>query len=315
MNLDGKLDKLARLKSALPFLVLALCVAAMFDLPSHVGTMRDLRSSAKAPHELLQLIVGMMVGCYGTIVGIGGGPVIVPMLIFFFPWSNEVIVASSLFLVFANAFSGTWGYALQRRIDYKGGFRFAVAAIPGALLSTMIHNTVDVSSFNVIFALFLVALAIYSVLRIDRLEAGPIVAEVETGRRVLIEDAFGSRFEFYCNDKLGISLNVLLGFAVGFLGIGGGVFQVPLLIFLLGYPTHVAAATSHFVTLLTCTVALLPNIILGNVPFGQLLWLGAGVIVGAQVGARVSAKLPSKTIMGLFALVLFVLAALLVFNR
>ncbi len=309
------LDKrLGRIKAGLPWLLLGLCAFSMFDLTSHIGTMQDLRSSAHQPSELVQALIGFVVGCYGTLVGIGGGPVIVPILIFFYGWPSQEIVASSLFLVFLNAFSGSCGYALQGRIDYRGGALFALAAMPGAVLSTLFHHAFSFSGFNIIFGLFLLALGFYALARIDRVDIVRPAGERTPGRRVLIEDQMGTRYEFYSNDRAGIALNVLLGFGCGFLGIGGGVFQLPILVFVLGYPAHIAAATSHFVTLQTCAFALAPSVFLGHIQYDKLGWLAAGVLIGAQIGARLAAKLRSKTLIGLFVIVLLVFAARLIFS-
>jgi uncharacterized membrane protein YfcA len=79
-------------------------------------------------------------------------------------------------------------------------------------------------------------------------------------------------------------------------------------VFLLEYPIHIATATSHFVTMLTAAFALAPNIVLGNVHFWATAWLGIGVVVGAQVGAKLALRLRSKAILYLFAVILVAFA-------
>ncbi|MBF0618632.1 MAG: sulfite exporter TauE/SafE family protein [Candidatus Omnitrophica bacterium] len=269
---------------------------------------------ADQPFWVLAL-VGFAIGCYGTIVGIGGGPLILPILVFFYGWENELLVATSLFIVFLNALSGCAGYAMQKRIDYKGGIKFTLAAMPGAFISSYIHHLVNLTFFDIIFGIFLVFLAGYTFFSVGKLDKNAHekqkqlkAAKAGGFRRVKFMDNFGIKYDYYSNDKLGISMNLLLGFFCGFLGIGGGVFQVPILIFLLYYPTHVATATSHFVTLLTCAVALLPHIFLGNVMYNEAGWMGVGVVVGAQVGARIASKLNTKVTLYLFIIILVVFA-------
>ena len=55
----------------------------------------------------LLMFLGLVIGCYGTIVGIGGGPLILPILVFFYGWENEILVATSLFIVMLNSASGS----------------------------------------------------------------------------------------------------------------------------------------------------------------------------------------------------------------
>ncbi|MBF0571456.1 MAG: sulfite exporter TauE/SafE family protein [Candidatus Omnitrophica bacterium] len=268
----------------------------------------------------LLLVSGLIVGCYGTIVGIGGGPIILPLLVLFFGWENELLVATSLFIVFLNAGSGCVGYAMQKRIDYKGGIQFTLAAMPGALISSFTHHLINLTFFNEVFGVFLIFLAVYTIMsvgRVDKTDEQQQVllkeAKAAGHRRVRFMDSFGVKYDYYSNDKLGISMNLLLGFLCGFLGIGGGVFQVPILIFLLRYPSHVATATSHFVTLLTCAIALLPHVFLGNVCYAEAMWMGIGVIVGAQAGARIAPKLNTKVTLYLFVVILVILAVKLFF--
>ena len=132
-------------------------------------------------------------------------------------------------------------------------------------------------------------------------------------RRVRIEDSYGNRFVFHSNDTLGMALNGVLGLVVGFMGIGGGVLQVPILLYALRYPPHIATATSHFVTAVTAGAALVPHVFLGNVHYGQALWMGVGVIVGAQVGAEWARRLRSTTIIYLFGGLLLVISVRLLF--
>ncbi|MBF0123285.1 MAG: sulfite exporter TauE/SafE family protein [Candidatus Omnitrophica bacterium] len=271
--------------------------------------------AADLPAWWVLLFTGLAIGCYGTIVGIGGGPIILPLLVFFYGWENELLVATSLLIVFLNAGSGCIGYSMQKRIDYKGGIKFTLAAMPGALISSFTHHLINLSFFNIIFGIFLIFLSVYTIFSINNLDKTKeqekvLLKEAKAGgfRRVKFMDAFGVKYDFFANDKLGVSMNLLLGFFCGFLGIGGGVFQVPILIFLLRYPSHIATATSHFVTLLTCAIALMPHVFLGNVCYGEALWMGIGVIVGAQAGARIAPKLNTKVTLYLFVVILIVLA-------
>jgi hypothetical protein len=192
--------------------------------------------------------------------------------------------------------------------------------MPGALIFSFTHHLFNLSFFNIIFGIFLIFLSVYTILSVGRVEKTALQkqkqlkeARARGFRRVRFSDRFGVKYDFYSNDRLGIALNLLLGFFCGFLGIGGGVFQVPILIFLLFYPTHIATATSHFVTLLTCAIALLPHVFLGNVMYGEAMWMGAGAIIGAQAGARIARRLNTKVTLYLFVIILIVLAVKLFF--
>ena len=59
--------------------------------------------------RLLVVAIGLAIGCYGTIAGIGGGPIIMPVLFELYGWKSESLVATCLFIVFLNALSGSIG--------------------------------------------------------------------------------------------------------------------------------------------------------------------------------------------------------------
>jgi uncharacterized protein len=288
--------------------LLFLCLCAMVN--PQMSTSAGLDAPPSFSVALALLATGIGIGGYGTVVGIGGGPLLVPILHSLYAWPIEEVVASSLFVVLLNATSGSIGYARQGRIDVKGGLALSLAAMPGALLSGLIHHLVRIPFFDAIFGAFLLALAGYTVLRVDQFDQAARQRPRRAAglRRVVIVDAFRERHVFYSDQTLGITLNLVLGFLSGFLGIGGGVLQVPILVFLLAYPIHIATATSHFVTMLTAAFALAPNIVLGNVHFWATAWLGVGVVIGAQLGAKVALRLRSKAILYLFAAILVAFA-------
>jgi len=209
-------------------LIVILSLVAMFSAPSVSVRGPSPTPITTEPAHIIVFFFGLAIGCYGTIIGIGGGPLIVPVLVLFYGWESEILVATSLFIVFLNATSGSIGYAVQKRIDYKGGMKFALAALPGAVISGFVHHTFTIKTFDIIFGVFLLLLAAYSFLSKNRVKDDYQKVNKKNNasdRRVTFIDNFGHKFNFYSNDKLGVSMNLVLGFFVGFLGIGGGVCQ------------------------------------------------------------------------------------------
>src|SRR5436309_793892 len=108
--------------------------------------------------ELLGFVLfGLVVGTYGTIIGAGGGFIIVPVLLLVLGWPHQEAVATSLLVVTANATSGSIAYARQKRIDFQTGIRFALATLPGAIIGSLVVEALSGRVFNVIFGVLLVA--------------------------------------------------------------------------------------------------------------------------------------------------------------
>jgi len=109
---------------------------------------------------------------------------------------------------------------------------------------------------------------------------------------------------------LGIAMSFVIGFASSLLGIGGGFIHVPALIAVLGFPVHIATATSHFVLAIMATVGTITHILAGDLVdvWPRAVYLAVGAVVGAQVGARLSARVHGTVIVRLLAAALAIVA-------
>jgi len=116
---------------------------------------------------------------------------------------------------------------------------------------------------------------------------------------------------------LGAALSLLVGLISNVFGIGGGILHVPLLVYLLGFPTHIATATSHFVLVITVLVGVLAHVASGSLRFEflPLVPLVIGVSLGAQVGAHYSSKLSGPWIIRSLAIGLVAVGLRLVLSR
>ena len=109
------------------------------------------------------VVLGFVVGGYGTVIGAGGGFILVPLLLFIYPhYQPEEVTSISLAVVFANATSGSAAYARQRRIDYRTGLLFAVASAPGVIAGALAVGYLPKRAFSTLFGLMLLGLAAVS---------------------------------------------------------------------------------------------------------------------------------------------------------
>jgi uncharacterized membrane protein YfcA len=249
-------------------------------------------------------LLGLVVGAVGTFMGAGGGFVLMPFLAMLYPKEPAARLASmSLAVVFFNAVSGSIGYARQRRIDYRAGSLLASATIPGAVIGALVTGFLSRLVFDSILGSVIIA------------AAGFIAFATRKPEPQSPEPAANgpSRHDF--KKPLGVGLSFGVGFLSSLLGIGGGIVHVPVLVFVLRFPVHIAVATSHFVLAITALVGTIVHIANGEFDAGirRTAALAVGVIIGAQIGAYFARHSGGRLILRLLAVGLILIGARVIF--
>jgi uncharacterized membrane protein YfcA len=229
----------------------------------------------------LRVGLGVLIGAFGTLIGAGGGFILVPLLLLGYQFPPAEAVATSLSLVFLNALSGSAAYLRQRRVDLALGWRFALATLPGAIGGAYVTRALSSEAFTKAFGVLLVLVA--ALLFVGRTAAPSRRADA---RRLV--DAAGEAHHYHVDVWKGVLVSLVVGVLSSAFGIGGGIIHVPFLIVVLGLPVHVATATSHFVLSISAFVGAMTYLILGHVDLLTVVLMGSGILAGAQLGARVS---------------------------
>lgn len=261
------------------------------------------------------VLLGLGVGTLGTLLGSGGGFILTPVLLLLYPHDRPAtITAISLTAVFFNATSGSAAYAHQRRIDYRSGLTFALAALPGSIAGALVIGAVSRHLFDGLMAAVLVTLSVWL------LVGEPGGRRAPRGRLTSREltDRYGTTHRYAVPERRGALYSTIVGFASSFLGIGGGIIHVPLLVRALGFPTHIATATSHFILAIIAGSGAATHAVTGSFAHGHGLRRAAaisiGVVVGAQLGARFSRRTSARAVELLLAVALLALAGRLLIS-
>jgi uncharacterized membrane protein YfcA len=269
-----------------------------------------------SPTEYFLLIgLGAAVGAYGTLIGAGGGFVLMPVLLMLHPEAKpDQLTAISLAVVFFNALSGSQSYAFMKRIDYKSGLMFAAATIPGAIIGALNTSAVPRHLFNGIFAVLLIGAAFFLSWRPKVAPRSETHVHSPYAWRI-VETADGERLYYNFNPLLGIVISLAVGYLSSFLGIGGGIIHVPALVFFLDFPVHIATATSQFMLAIMSLTGTLVHIWDGSLKPGveYTLCLAIGVLLGSPVGAQLSSRLRGRWIIRSLALALGVVGIRILF--
>lgn len=267
-------------------------------------------------HYMWLIPVGFIIGGYGTLIGAGGGFVLMPFLLMYYPDdAPSTLTSISLAVVFFNALSGSYAYARMKRVDFKSGIIFSAASVPGAIAGAFASEYVPRHIFNLMIGLLMVAISIYLIARPeDKNRKGIHKLPFHYMRTIIERDGTIHLFSF--NVILGILWSVFVGFFSSLLGIGGGIIHVPVLARLLNFPIHIATATSHFTLAWMSMAGTLVHIGTGAFSHGvnRTVFLAIGVLAGAQIGAHFSSRVKSKGIIRSLAVALGLVGLRLLFS-
>lgn len=230
---------------------------------------------------LLYLAIGCGVGCLGSMLGIGGGVVIVPLLTFVFGFEPAMAIGTSMFVVLLNALSGTLGYLRQKKVCLDAAWKFALATVPGAFLGSYASEYLKGKIFFLVFGVFFFCFAINMYRKASQKAAEQTSEQVP---------------EHY-NWQFGVGCSVVVGFIASILGIGGGVIHVPMMTYILHFPVKVAIATSTAILAVSAISGVISHGVLGHIVWVTAFGLGLGASLGAQIGVRVAGKTKSAILM------------------
>ena len=243
--------------------------------------------------DLWLLPLGFAAGILGSMIGLGGGLVVVPVLTFF-GFSPALAASNSLFAAFSNAVASTISYAKQKRIEYSLGLKLGLLSIPGTILGALISDQITPSLFKILFGILLVASTVYIY---SKRKMEPKV--YNTSKQVMV---------------LAVAASFFAGIISSLFGIGGGIVFVPLMVIAIGLSMRLAAPTSQLILLFASASGMIVHSLLGHPDFYQALLLAVGAFGGGLVGSRLSVEIEEKKLKILVSAVMVVGAIKLIID-
>ena len=252
---------------------------------------------------VLLALLGVGVGTLGTMVGVGGGFLLVPVLLFLFPQAEPAVITSmSLTAVVLTGASATVGYRRHRLQDFRTGAIFIAAAVPASVLGALVTRATSRDAFDVVFGTVLIGGALFLGWRGLRLAAASEPSG--RGRERRIVDRSGRVFEYRVNEPLAGSIAPVAAFFASFFGIGGGIAHVPIMILVLRIPSAVAVATSQLelMTASLAAVAVHAAFTLDQPEqWLRALIVGGGALIGAQIGVAMAGRVGGRFVLRVIA--------------
>lgn len=243
---------------------------------------------------IIALVLAVFVGISLGLLGGGGAILTVPILSYIVGMEPREAIASSLFIVGVTSVVGMLRHAKSRRVRWKTGITFGAASMAGAFVGGITGGYVPGVVLMILFALMMVVVAT-AMIR-GRKNAVPSVGEEKQLRISLV-----------------LIYGLLIGFATGLVGAGGGFLIVPALSILGGLPMAVAVGTSLLVIVLNASAGFAGYLFSVSLNWPVVLGFAAAAVAGSLLGVKLAGIVPDKALrkgfgffvltMGIFVLV------------
>ena len=249
---------------------------------------------------------GVAAGFFGSLLGLGGGTLIVPLLTLVFDLPLLTAVGVSLICVIVTS-GASAGVFLERHVaNLRLGMTLELFTAIGALFGGLIAFLLPERALEVLFAVLLVYTSITMVRR-GRSAGGPeeeTVVDDVPGEDQFFDASLSGPTYRVRRIPLGAAGSIGAGVSSALLGIGGGLVKVPVMHIVMGVPLRVATATSNLMMGITASAGAIIYLSRGLVDPYIASPTALGVFVGASLGSRVAHRIDLRILRGLFVAIL-----------
>lgn len=253
------------------------------------------------------MLAAMFAATFGSMLGLGGGVFLVPLLTLFFGIDPRIAVGASAVCVVTNSVVGSSVHIRSGFTNLRLSMVLQVTTAMGAIAGALIALRVDASLINLVLGLVLLYSAA-SMLRQRRVNPPPPPDDAP--------DPFGLRTSYIdpatkgevvylpYRVKPGLAISGGAGVLSGMLGIGGGAIQVPLMNLMMKVPVKAAAGTSSFMVGMTAVATAAVFYSHGEIDPTIVVPAMIGIFSGAKLGSQVTRRVQTQRLVMVFVIVI-----------
>lgn len=233
------------------------------------------------------VLIGIAAGLVGGGLGVGGGIVLVPLLVYV-GLDRHGAHATSLAAIVLIAATGALSFGLSGEIELAVGVTVGIGGVVGSIIGATVMHRASPRALTIVFAVVLLVAAVRMISG-----ASPLPGSADFGA--------------LAQTVIGLGIGLTAGFFAGLAGIGGGVVIVPASVLLLGLSQHQAQGTSLVAIVFTSIAGTVVNIRNKRVRLRDGLVVGAGGAIGSLSGSQLALGIEGRTLSLVFGfLILFV---------
>ncbi|WP_245700944.1 sulfite exporter TauE/SafE family protein [Shouchella lonarensis] len=252
----------------------------------------------------LLVLLGFVSATFGSLLGLGGGVLLVPVLLFLTTAIPSVPVISpqeaagtSLFVMIFTGLSAVRAYWKQKQLDIRRALLFLTGIIPGTLIGTSTSSIVQTNDFMLYFGFLMLVITGCLWLRQN---TKPMETEKKNKRVLMISTA--------------VLVGMVVGFLSGLFGIGGGSLMIPILLVWFRFPVKVVVPMAMFIVLFSSLVGASAHFVAGHIHWWYALALIPGAWFGGKCGAWLNHRVKSRFLLVIMKIVFVLLALMLIYQ-
>lgn len=257
-------------------------------------------------YTILLLITGLFAGIFGSLLGLGGGVIIIPVLTILFDLPIQTAIGVSLVAVIATSTGAAMVYVREGKVNIRLGMILELATTIGAIIGAVVAGYMSSKVLYLLFA----ALMFYNTYSMYR-KTGQDAAvpkqnqrEIAAGSTELTNTEKSKQNAYKVkNYPGGLFFSAFAGIMAGLLGIGGGVIKIPVMYLLMGVPLKAATATSNFMIGVTACASAFVYFFNGHIDVVVAVPMALGVFAGAAVGTRINERMSTRGLKRIFIIV------------
>jgi uncharacterized membrane protein YfcA len=257
---------------------------------------------------LFMILGGMFAGLWGSVLGLGGGVLIIPMLNLIFGVPMREAIGASLVCVIATSSGAASLYVKKHLSDIRLGMTLELATTLGAIAGGIMAGIISPKALSILFSFLLIYTAVTMFRKREESKNSDELASSKSFAEAVLPDYKIVRL------PLGMGASFFAGNVSGLLGVGGGIIKVPVMYLYMGVPLKIAVATSNFMIGVTASASAFIYFFRGDV---NPLVAGPtmlGVFLGATFGSHIFPRVKTDWLKKILALVLLYVALEMLFK-
>ena len=258
---------------------------------------------------LLAAVVSVAAGYLGSILGLGGGIIVIPALTLWFHIDIRYAIGASIVSVIATSSGAAASYVRERMTNLRVAMVLELATTSGALSGAYLAGRLAGRWLYIIFGVVMAYSALL-MFRKRQTELTNVPRPAPWADRLRLhasyfDERLGTEISYrVARTRVGLALMYVAGVVSGLLGIGSGALKVPAMDLAMGLPIKVSTATSNFMIGVTAAASAGVYFARGDIDPFVAAPVAIGVLLGAAIGSRSLSRFKSSTVRLIFVVLL-----------